>query len=136
MGNHEPDTVGSQHFADSYFDDSTVSKGFIFAYFAKFNALCVDTHLQARGDKAVRERQLSQIKDFLQEVKRGRVKGVASDAKVIVLGDFNCDLMAEASEVDVAHALGSEFSKLNSTASTYRFEEQCLDHIFVDNRVT
>eukprot|EP01083_Nonionella_stella_P101579 288110_1 len=145
-------------------DDWFASKGFIYCYFNEYNTLILNTHLQYRGDKEIKLKQLAQLRQFIDDF-ASKVEGAI---KVMILGDFNCDMIIHekieriktsdsASDLglegvienetknikdrnneylDVPSVLGPQYHKVSSFSSTTRFSEKCIDHIFVNHDVT
>eukprot|EP01083_Nonionella_stella_P024604 67837_1 len=162
--NQKPDIHGSQSYDASKKDDWFASKGFIYCYFNEYNTLILNTHLQYRGDKEIKLKQLAQLRQFIDDF-ASKVEGAI---KVMILGDFNCDMIIHekieriktsdsASDLglegvienetknikdrnneylDVPSVLGPQYHKVSSFSSTTRFSEKCIDHIFVNHDVT
>eukprot|EP01084_Bolivina_argentea_P274226 467350_1 len=136
--NNKPDICGYENFINSHGECSLVNKGFLYAYFNKYNILFVMTHMQYTGHKHFKIKQLNQIVTFLNSFQKNNGK---NNMKIIVFGDFNCDLnpnnekMAENENINPLTLLGTEYSKVNSCSPT-TWDNKSIDHIFVNHRFT
>jgi len=110
----QPTLTGFSRFHTKSHDDAFANKGYLWAFIQDKNMLAVTTHLQASGGEEVKQKQLLELRKFLDMFAAGR-----EGLQVMVAGDFNL----ETSRIIVAEEI------LGLKCLTTPATSDCLDHV-------